>query len=115
MLESFLSAPIGLTVDGKEITPFLNSLKEDSTVYYNAHVTPNITMGESGDGQFIFMTGLLPLRDKLTVGEAILKVPFHGLPACGKTRLPSPRCWAASRQKAWCATWPGSSCLWTIN
>lgn len=70
VLESFLSAPIGLTVDGKEITPFLNSLKEDSTVYYNAHVTPNITMGESGDGQFIFMTGLLPLRDKLTVGEA---------------------------------------------
>ena len=70
VLESFLSAPIGLTVDGQEITPFLNSLKSDSTVFYNGHVTPNITIGESGDGQFIFMTGLLPLRDKLTVGEA---------------------------------------------
>ena len=70
VLESFLSAPIGLEVDGKEITPFMNSLMRDSTVYYNSHVIPNITIGESGDGQFIFMTGLLPLRDKLTVGEA---------------------------------------------
>ena len=70
VLESFLSMPIDLKVDGKEITPFLNALKNDTTVYYNGHVTPNITMGESGDGQFVFMTGILPLRDRLTVGEA---------------------------------------------
>ena len=70
VLESFMSAPIDLKVDGKEITPFLNSLKHEEDAYYNGHVIPNITMGESGDGQFIFMTGLLPLRDKLTVGEA---------------------------------------------
>ena len=70
VLESFMSAPIDLIVDGKEITPFLNSLKREEDTYYNGHVIPNITMGESGDGQFIFMTGLLPLRDKLTVGEA---------------------------------------------
>lgn len=70
VLESFLSAPIDLLIDGKEITPFLNTLKKDSSVYYNGHVASNITMGESGDGQFILMTGLLPLRDKLTVGEA---------------------------------------------
>jgi len=72
VLESFLSSPIDLKVDGKEITPFLNILKRDSDTYYNGHVAPNITMGESGDGQFIIMTGLLPLRDKLTVGEAKL-------------------------------------------
>ena len=70
VLESFLSNPIGLTVEGKEITPYLNSLVKNDSVYYNAHVRPNITMGESGDGQFILMTGILPLRDKLTVGEA---------------------------------------------
>lgn len=70
VLESFMSAPIDLKVDGMEITPFLNSLKHEEDTYYNGHVIPNITMGESGDGQFIFMTGLLPLRDKLTVGEA---------------------------------------------
>lgn len=70
VLESFLSSPIDLKVDNKEITPYLNSLKKERDVYYNGYVMPNITMGESGDGQFIFMTGILPLRDKLTVGEA---------------------------------------------
>ena len=70
VLESFLSLPIDLKVDGKEITPYLNNLKNDTTVYYNGHVIPNVTMGESGDGQFMFMTGILPLRDRLTVGEA---------------------------------------------
>ena len=70
ILESFLSAPIDLRVDGKEVTPFLNALKSDSTIYYNGRVNPNITIGESGDGQFIYMTGLLPLRSKITVGLA---------------------------------------------
>ena len=72
VLESFLSSPIDLRVDGKEITPFLNALKRNSDTYYNGHVASNITIGESGDGQFIILTGLLPLRDKLTVGEAKL-------------------------------------------
>ena len=80
VLESFLSASSDLIIDGKEITPFLNSLKQDPTVYYNGHVLPNITLGESGDGQFIYMTGLLPLRNKITVGEAKTKV----LPALPK-------------------------------
>lgn len=70
VLESFLSSSVDLKVDGKEITPFMNALKRQKDVYYNGHVVSNITMGESGDGQFIYMTGILPLRDKLTVGEA---------------------------------------------
>lgn len=70
LLESFLSSSIDLTVDGKEITPFLNKLKKDNTIYYNSKIHPNITIGESGDGQLIYMTGLLPLRNKITVGIA---------------------------------------------
>ena len=69
LLESFLSAPIDLKVDGKEITPFLNSLKRDSNVYYNGLMKSDIGCGESGDGQFIYMTGILPLRHKMTVGQ----------------------------------------------
>ena len=69
LLESFLSAPIDLIVDGKEITPFLNSLKQDSDVYYNGKMISDIGCGESGDGQFIYMTGLLPLKYKMTVGQ----------------------------------------------
>ena len=74
ILESFLTAPIDLFVDGKEITPFLNSLKNDSSVYYNGNMVSDIAGGESGDGQFIYMNGLLPLRHKVTVGEAKKKI-----------------------------------------
>lgn len=67
IVESYLSATSNLKVDGKEITPFLNQLKRDSSVYYNGHVQSNIKMGESSDGQFIYMTGLLPLKSDITV------------------------------------------------
>lgn len=70
ILESFLSAPIDFRVDGKEVTPVLNTLKADTAVFYNGKVCPNVTIGESGDGQFIYMTGILPLRSKVTVGTA---------------------------------------------
>lgn len=69
LLESFLSEPIDLKVDGKEITPFMNSLKRDSNVYYNGHMISDIGNGESGDGQFIYMTGILPLHHKITVAQ----------------------------------------------
>lgn len=70
IVESYLSATSDLLVDEKEVTPFLNSLKHDSTVYYNGQVTPNITIGESSDGQFLYMTGMLPLRSQVTVTKA---------------------------------------------
>ena len=80
LLESFLSAPIDLKVDSKEVTPFLNSLKRDSNVYYNGNMISDIGCGESGDGQFIYMTGILPLKYKVTVGQ----VKNHLLPALPK-------------------------------
>jgi len=67
IVESYLSVTSDLKVGGKEITPFLNSLKCDSSVYYNGHMRPNIEMGESSDGQFIYMAGLLPLKSEITV------------------------------------------------
>ena len=70
IVESYLSAISDLKIDGKEITPYLNQLKRDSNVYYNGHVMPNATIGRSSDGQFIYMTGLLPLRTEVTVGIA---------------------------------------------
>ena len=80
LLESFLSDPIDLEVNGKEITPFLNSLKRDSNVYYNGNMISDIGCGESGDGQFIYMTGILPLKYKMTVGQ----VKDNMLPAMPK-------------------------------
>lgn len=86
LLESFLSKSSDLVVDGKEITPFLNSLKRDSNVYYNGAIKSNITVGQSGDGQFIYMTGLLPLRSKVTVGVA-KKRKLVGLPQLLKDKF----------------------------
>lgn len=79
IVESYLSITSDLKVDGKEVTPFLNSLKHDSTVYYNGQLTPNISIGESSDGQFLYMTGMLPLRSEVTVTKAKYAV-LPGLP-----------------------------------
>jgi lipoteichoic acid synthase len=79
IIESYLSAVSDLYVANREITPNLNALKKDPTVLYNGKVKSNITVGESGDGQFIYMTGLLPLRSEITVGRA-KDVTLPGLP-----------------------------------
>ena len=70
IVESYMSFTSDLKVDGREVTPFLNTLKRDSTVYYNGRMHENVTIGESSDGQFIYMTGLLPLRSVITVSKA---------------------------------------------
>lgn len=70
LVESYLSVTSDLVVDGKEITPNMNKLKHDSTVYFNGHMRPNVSIGESADGQFIYMAGLLPLHSEITVSKA---------------------------------------------
>jgi lipoteichoic acid synthase len=79
IVESYMAVTSELKVDGKEITPYLNSLKRDSNVYYNGHMQPNAKIGKSSDGQFIYMTGLLPLRSEITVSQA-KKDTLVGLP-----------------------------------
>jgi len=79
LVESYMSIVSGMKTGGREVTPFLNSLKFDSTVYYNGHMHENVTIGESSDGQFIYMTGLLPLRGHLTVSKAWNKT-LPGMP-----------------------------------
>ena len=70
IVESYMAFTSNMEINGKEITPFLNSLRNDSAVYYNGHVKPCITLGESADGQFIYMTGILPLRSVITLSKA---------------------------------------------
>ena len=70
LVESYMAFTVDMKIGDKEVTPFLNSLKRDSTVYFNGKMVPNITLGESSDGQFIYMTGLLPLRSEITVTKA---------------------------------------------
>lgn len=79
VVESLLAEVSDLKVDGKEITPCLNNLKRLPGTVYNGKLHPNITVGQSSDGQFIYMTGLLPLRDEVTVSKASSCV-FPALP-----------------------------------
>lgn len=87
LLESFLSVSSDLVVNGKRVTPFLDSLKHEDDTYYNGFVHSNITCGESGDGQFIYMTGILPLRSKYVVGEAKNKTFPYALPKVLKKHM----------------------------
>lgn len=66
IVESFLSFADELKFKEQAITPYLNQLKKENT-YYNHHVIPETQLGESSDGQFIYLTGLLPLKNSVTI------------------------------------------------
>lgn len=55
--------------DSKKIAPFLESLSEDSTVLFFPNITPQTGHGRSSDGQFIYNTGLLPIRGEPLVNR----------------------------------------------
>lgn len=63
--ESMESWPIGLEIEGKPITPFLNSLVGDSTTFYAPYVMTQVGCGHSIDGQLIYTTGLLPTSNNV--------------------------------------------------
>jgi len=87
LVESYLSVTSDLVVDGQEITPNLNKLKRDSNVYFNSHMMPNVSIGESSDGQLIYMAGLMPLHAEITVSKA-KKNTIIGLPEQIKKAYP---------------------------
>lgn len=60
--ESFESWVIGQTIEGQEITPYLNRLVADSTTLYAPHVLTQVNGGRSSDARLMLMTGLLPCR-----------------------------------------------------
>ena len=92
LVESYLAASSDLKVDGKEITPYLNQLRHDSTVYFNGHMRPNVSIGRSSDGQFIYMAGLLPLHAEITVSQA-KNDTIIGLPELIRKTHPDMKAW----------------------
>lgn len=64
-LESFESWPIGLTVEGQEITPFLNSLTADSTVSFFPRLATQVGAGRSIDAQLLMLAGMLPMENEV--------------------------------------------------
>lgn len=78
LVESYWASSSGLTFSGgQEVTPFLNSLRSDSSVYFNEKVKTNIGNCMSFDGQFIYMSGLLPMQSESTLNY------LNGVELCG--------------------------------
>lgn len=61
LCESLESWPIGLSVEGHDLTPWLNSLVADSAVYYNPNVVTQVKDGRSIDAQLLYIAGQMPL------------------------------------------------------
>lgn len=62
MAESMESWPIGLKIGGRDVTPFINSLIGDSTVYFNPNVRTQTRNGRSIDAQLLYLAGRYPLN-----------------------------------------------------
>lgn len=60
--ESLESWPLEAEIEGKEITPYLNSLIADSTTLYAPHLLTQVASGRSIDFQLMLNTGLLPMK-----------------------------------------------------
>ena len=88
LVESYTAFTTDMIIDGREVTPFLNKLKQSPDVYYNGSMKSNITIGQSSDGQFIYMVGLLPLRSIITVSTA-KKKELPALPKIMKSFNPA--------------------------
>ena len=71
LVESLSSFPINKTIGGVEITPNLNRLIKDA--YYNPNMKSEAELGQSSDGQFIYLTGLLPLKSGITINSITAK------------------------------------------
>ena len=67
IIESLASYSINKSFDGFEITPTINKLLSEA--YYNPNMKSDALLGESSDGQFIYLTGLLPLKNTITINE----------------------------------------------
>ena len=62
LVESLESWVINQCIDGVELTPFLNKLTSTQKVLYFDKIKSQTLAGNSGDGQMIVNSGLLPLK-----------------------------------------------------
>lgn len=90
IVESLLSFPTVLKINGIEITPTLNKLVEKGA-YYNNNMTSLIQLGESSDGQFTYLNGLIPKTKGVTIYDYFNNT-FVSLPKLLKKQKPGIEC-----------------------
>lgn len=115
LVESLLSIHSDLRVNGEEVTPNLNLLRKEG--YYNGKMVPEIELGESADGQFIYMTGILPEKRGITaidfVRNSFVSI-VHQLKrknAAYTSRMIIPTASTLWRQNEWCVNYGIDSLL----
>lgn len=64
IVESLNSSVLNSKVNGKPALPYLSSLLGDSAVIAATRMLPQVGIGRSSDGQFMYQTGLLPLKNE---------------------------------------------------
>ena len=69
MVESLNSWAVNCNIDGKPVTPTLNSLVADTANIVCLNVISQAKHGHSSDGKFMYQTGLLPMLDKSVAME----------------------------------------------
>lgn len=92
LCESLESWPVGLVVEGREVTPFLNSLAADTIAnYYNPNVVTQVGDGRSIDGQLLYLAGQYPLSSGVYsvkyAGNRFFTFPQEMSRAGGRTYL----------------------------
>ncbi len=63
LVESLEDWPLHQEIEGQQIAPYLMQFKEQNHILYCEKIKSQALGGNSGDGQMIINTGLLPIRD----------------------------------------------------
>lgn len=95
LIESFESWPITQTFEGKEIMPNLNRLIRQNHVLYCDRMKCQIRRGQSGDGQMLVNSGILPLEDYVACMQYCDNV-YPNYAHCYESSVivnPWPNCW----------------------
>lgn len=79
IVESLNSSVIGLRHNGRQVTPVLDSLLTAEGTISCLNILPQISTGNSADGQLIYNTGLLPTKNS-TAALSFYDSTMKGLP-----------------------------------
>lgn len=85
MCESLESWPLEKSVEGVELTPYLNSLIADTATFFAPNVVTQAANGRSIDGQLLTLAGMLPMRNSVYSYEAA-DYNFYTLPKAMRER-----------------------------
>ncbi len=101
LVESLDSWVVKAEVEGQKVMPFLNSLTDDSTALYVPKVVGQTRDGESSDGQYILLTGTLPLSSGAISLEHPDAIDYSLAKAFAEQYKTSPRYYDCSPRQTW--------------